>query len=123
MTEGLRHNIYELLKLYVLPEVRYDNDLMNVLSAVWNVYQQKATGEDFRYKLLGDEIEKHYIMNDDWSDDKLFIGVLKLFEDDEKFVRFTEYLINMFRSDVKFEQFYIISFVYYFFIKAFIINI
>lgn len=45
-------------------------------------------------------------MNDDWSDDKLFIGVLKLFEDDEKFVRFTEYLINMFRSDVKFEQFY-----------------
>ena len=94
MTEGLRHNIYELLKLYVLPEVRYDNDLMNVLSAVWNVYQQKATGEDFRYKLLGDEIEKHYIMNDDWSDDKLFIGVLKLFEDDEKFIRFTEYLIN-----------------------------
>ena len=73
MTEELRQKIYELLKARVLPIVRYDNDLMNVLSAIWNVYQQKSTGDDYRYKVLGDEIEKHYIMNDDWVDDKLFI--------------------------------------------------
>ena len=59
MTAGLQHKIYDLLKVYALPKVRYDNDLMNILSLIWNVYQQKATGEDFRYKVLGDEIEKH----------------------------------------------------------------
>lgn len=52
MTEELRQKIYELLKARVLPIVRYDNDLMNVLSAIWNVYQQKSTGDDYRYKVL-----------------------------------------------------------------------
>ena len=57
MTAELQRKIYDLLKEYVLPKVRYDNDLMNILSLIWNVYQQKATGEDFRYKVLGDEIQ------------------------------------------------------------------
>lgn len=99
MTEELRQKIYELLKARVLPIVRYDNDLMNVLSAIWNVYQQKSTGDDYRYKVLGDEIEKHYIMNDDWVDDKLFIRVLNIFEDEAKFIRLTEQLLRMIQSD------------------------
>lgn len=99
MTEKLRQKIYELLKARVLPIVRYDNDLMNVLSAIWNVYQQKSTGDDYRYKVLGDEIEKHYIMNDDWVDDKLFIRVLNILEDEAKFIRFTEQLLGMIQSD------------------------
>lgn len=99
MTERLRQKIYELLKARVLPIVRYDNDLMNVLSAIWNVYQQKSTGDDYRYKVLGDEIEKHYIMNDDWVDDKLFIRVLNILEDEAKFIRFTEQLLGMIQSD------------------------
>lgn len=52
MTQKLQHKIYELLKIYALPKLRYDNDLMNVLSSVWDVYQRKATGEDYRYKVL-----------------------------------------------------------------------
>ena len=32
----LRHKIYDLLKTYVLPRVRYDNDLMNILSLIWS---------------------------------------------------------------------------------------
>ena len=99
MTEELRQKIYELLKARVLPIVRYDNDLMNVLSAIWNVYQQKSTGDDYRYKVLGDEIEKHYIMNDDWVDDKLFIRVLNIFEDEAKLIRLTEQLLRMIQSD------------------------
>ena len=82
MTVDLQHKIYSLLKTYALPQLRYDNDLMNVLSSVWDVYQRKATGEDYRYKMLGDEIEKHYVMNDDWADDKLFVGILSIFDDD-----------------------------------------
>ena len=95
MTQDTIHKIYELLKAYVLPNVQYDKDLMNVLSDIWNVYQQNATGDDYRYKILGDEIEKHYVLNNDWSDDKLFVGLLKIFDDEVKLIRFTERLINM----------------------------
>ena len=101
----LRHKIYDLLKTYVLPRVRYDNDLMNILSLIWNVYQLKATGEDYRYKVLGDEIEKHYIMNDDWVDDKLFVGILKIFDDEDKFIQFVEQVIAMFRTDESYSKF------------------
>ena len=103
MTKDLRRDIYNLLKTRVLPIVRYDNDLMNVLSAIWNVYQQNSTGEDYRYKVLGDEIEKHYIMNDDWIDDKLFVGVLDILEDEEKLIRFTEQVLRMIQYDSNFE--------------------
>lgn len=99
MTLELRQKIYELLKAYVLPKVRYDNDLMNVLSSVWDVYQQKATGEDFRYKFLGDEIEKHYIMNEDWSHDKLFVEILQVYHDEGKFIIFVEQLTRMLHGD------------------------
>ena len=95
MTQDTIQKIYELLKAYVLPKVRYNKDLMNVLSDIWNVYQQNATGEDYRYKILGDEIEKHYVLNDDWPDDKLFVNLLKIFDDAVKLIRFTERLINM----------------------------
>lgn len=105
MTSDLRHKVYELLRAYALPKLRYDNDLMNVLSSIWDVYRQKATGEDFRYKVLGDEIEKHYIMNDDWADDKLFIGILHLMDDEGKFVKFTEQIVLMAQGEDGFDGF------------------
>jgi len=105
MTQELQHKIYDLLKGYVLPKVRYDNDLMNVLSSIWDVYQRKATGEDYRYKVLGDEIDKHFIMNDDWPEDKLFIGILNLFDDESKFTQFTEQLTNIFSTDEAFDTY------------------
>lgn len=103
MTIDLRQKIYILLKAMVLPKVRNDNDIMNVLSVIWKVYQQKATGEDYRYKVLGDEIEKHYVMNDDWVDDKLFLGVLHVLDDEEKFISFVEQVSRMVQSDSSFE--------------------
>ena len=105
MTQESQHKIYELLKTHALPRLRYDNDLMNILSNIWDVYQQKATGEDYRYKVLGDEIEKHYVMNDDWADDKLFVGILKIFDDEAKFINFTEQITNMLRTDEGFEKY------------------
>lgn len=105
MTVDLQQKIYGLLKTYALPQLRYDNDLMNVLSSVWDVYQRKATGEDYRYKVLGDEIEKHYVMNDDWADDKLFVGILSIFADETKFICFTEQITNMLRGNDGFEKY------------------
>lgn len=105
MTKELQHKIYDLLKTLVLPEVRYNNDLMNILSSIWDVYQCAATGEDYRYKVLGDEIEKHFIMNDDWTDDKLFLSILKIFDDESKFAHFVELLTSVFRTYGAFEHY------------------
>ena len=40
--------------------------------------------EDIRFSNLGDEIEKHFIINDDWSQEKLFNLIFKLKEDEER---------------------------------------
>ena len=104
MTKELLNEVYESLKLHVLPHVR-DNDLMNILSSIWDVYQRNATGEDGRYKVLGDEIEKHYIMNSDWPDDKLFVRILRLYDDDSKFKQFVEQLLLLFHKTEYFDAY------------------
>ena len=105
MTSELRRNIYELVKTDVLPKMRYDSSMMNVLSSVWNVYDAKSTGEDPRYKVLGDEIEKHYIMNDDWVDDKLFVRILHVLDDEDKFIRFIEEIVDLVKDEDFFAPF------------------
>lgn len=105
MTIELRKMIYELLKADVLPKVRYNNELLSILSTIWDVYQKKSTGDDPRYKVLGDEIEKHYVMNDDWGEDKLFLGILKLLDVEEDFIRFTERITLLFENDNGFSNY------------------
>jgi len=56
--------------------------------------EKKATGEDIRFNVLGDEISKHYVLNNDWPDDKLFVSILKLKDDDETLLRFIQAVIN-----------------------------
>ncbi len=75
-------------------EIRYNSDLMNDLSEFWDVYQKASTGEDKRYQILGDEIEKHFIFNDDWSEDKLLKSILKVTENGNLFLKFLERIIN-----------------------------
>lgn len=74
--------------------IRFNSDLMNDLSELWNVYQKVSTGEDKRYQILGDEIEKHFILNEDWSEDKLLKSILKVTEDENLFLKFLERIIN-----------------------------
>lgn len=105
MSPNLRAEIYDLIKAIVLPKMRYDNGIMNVLSTVWNVYALKSTGEDSRYKVLGDEIEKHYIMNDDWVDDKLFLSILHVLDDEKKFILFIEQIVEYVKSEDFFSPF------------------
>ena len=89
----LTSEIYPLLRTLV-HEIRYNSDLMNDLSEFWDVYQKASTGEDKRYQILGDEIEKHFIFNDDWSEDKLLKSILKVTENGNLFLKFLERIIN-----------------------------
>lgn len=94
----LRTQIYNILKSDVLQKIRFEGtDLMNVISSIWNVYQRPAT-EDSRYSNLGDEIDKHYFLNDDWNEDKVFIGKLKILDDEYNYLRFLEEILNVYEK-------------------------
>lgn len=51
--------------------------------------------EDIRFSNLGDEIEKHFVINDDWSQEKLFNSILKLKEDEQRLIHFFSGLLNI----------------------------
>ena len=69
ISSRLRDGIYEKLKL-IVSDTKYDHEFMNLLSSLWDVYNKPRIADE-RFSNLGDEIEKHFVMNDDWSDDKL----------------------------------------------------
>lgn len=93
LTNEQRDNLYNIA-ITEVQKIRFSPDFMNILSYIWHVYEQDATGEDSRFSVLGDEINKHYVLNNDWPDDKLFISILKLKDDDETILRFTQAVIN-----------------------------
>lgn len=94
MKQEARQAIYGIVKR-IDDQLRYEHDVLNLISSLWNVYQSPSTGEDSRYKILGDEIDKHYFMNDDWTQDKLYLSVLHILDDEYKLLRFVEGLINI----------------------------
>lgn len=73
-----------------------DKALMDLISEIWDVYQKPSTGEDTRYKILGDEINKHYFQNDDWPTDKLYLSILKIQENENRMLSFVAGLINLY---------------------------
>ena len=94
MKQEARQAIYGIVKC-IDDQLRYEHDVLNLISSLWNVYQSPSTGEDSRYKILGDEIDTHYFMNDDWMQDKLYLSVLHILDDEHKLLRFVEGLINI----------------------------
>lgn len=93
ISSRLRDGIYEKLKL-IVSDTKYDHEFMNLLSSLWDVYNKPRIADE-RFSNLGDEIEKHFVMNDDWSDDKLFISILHIKNDDDKLIRLFEGLLNV----------------------------
>lgn len=85
-------------------QLRFEHDVLSLISSLWNVYQRNSTGEDSRYNILGDEIDKHYFMNDDWTQDKLYLSVLHILNDEQKLLRFVEGLINLHSDDAIIEE-------------------
>lgn len=94
MKQESKQAIYEIIKR-IDDQLRYEHDVLSLISSLWNVYQRSSTGEDSRYNILGDEIDKHYFMNDDWPQDKLYLSVLHILDDELKLLRFVEGLINI----------------------------
>lgn len=98
MKQETKQSLYGIVKR-IDDKLRYEHDVLSLISSLWNVYQKPSTGEDSRYKILGDEIDKHYFMNDDWTQDKLYISVLHVLDDEQKLLRFVEGLINIYSDD------------------------
>lgn len=82
MKQEARQAIYGIIKR-IDDQLRFEHDVLSLISSLWNVYQRTSTGEDSRYNILGDEIDKHYFMNDDWTQDKLYLSVLHILDDEE----------------------------------------
>lgn len=57
--------------MQLVENTKYETEFMNLLSSLWDVYNMPKR-EDIRFSNLGDEIEKHFVINDDWSQEKLF---------------------------------------------------
>lgn len=94
MKTEIKRRLYEVVK-QIDDVLRYNHDVLNLISSIWDVYQKPSTGEDHRYSVLGDEIDKHYFMNDDWTQDKLYLSVLHILDDDERLQRFVEGMVNV----------------------------
>lgn len=94
MKEETKRGLYDFIKR-ADERLKGDTSLLNIISTHWGIYQMPSTGEDYRYKILGDEIEKHHILNDDWPQDKLYIRILKIFEDEARLLKFVRDLLNL----------------------------
>ena len=103
MKQKSKKAIYEIIKR-IDDQLRFEHDVLSLISSLWNVYQRNSTGEDSRYNILGDEIDKHYFMNDDWTQDKLYLSVLHILNDEQKLLRFVEGLINLHSDDAIIEE-------------------
>lgn len=93
VSQKLRDALYAY-SMQLAEETKSESEFMNLLSSLWDVYN-KPRREDSRFSNLGDEIEKHFVMNDDWACDKLFISILHIRDDDDKLIRFFSGLLNI----------------------------
>ena len=89
-----KQSLYEIVKR-IDNKFRYDYDVLSLISSLWNIYQKPSTGEDSRYTILGDEIEKHYFLNDDWAQDKLYLSILHMLDDERTLLQFVEGMVNL----------------------------
>lgn len=84
ISQKLRDDIYAY-SMQLVEKTKYETEFMNLLSSLWDVYNMPKR-EDIRFSNLGDEIEKHFVINDDWSQEKLFNSIFMLKEDEERSV-------------------------------------
>jgi len=94
LTTDVKKRIYQQLKdVKIIDYVVGYGRFMDILSSVWDVYSMPRK-EDHRYAHYGDEVQQHFVNNDDWNADKVFISDLKIFEDDAKFEQFVIGMLN-----------------------------
>lgn len=96
MTNEVKQRLYSFI-MSIEGRLDKSQELFNLISSIWGVYQKPSTGEDSRFRILGDEIHKHYFMNDDWPQDKLYVSVLHVLDDDKDLLKFIAGIINIAR--------------------------
>ncbi len=94
LTIDIKRWIYQQLKdVRIVDYVVGYGNFMDILSSVWDVYSMPRK-EDYRYAHYGDEIQQHFINNNDWTTDRIFVSDLKIFDDDAKFEQFVIGILN-----------------------------
>ena len=94
LTVDIKKWIYQQMKdMRIIDYVVGYGHFMDILSSVWDVYSMPRK-EDHRYAHYGDEVQQHFINNNDWTTDKIFVSDLKLFDDDAKFEQFVIGILN-----------------------------
>jgi ABC-type multidrug transport system ATPase subunit len=71
---------------------------MKFLDSIWNLKALPST--DPRYTTAYEDVHKHIILNDDWSQEELFIDHLKLLDDNDIYIKYIESIISpKYRND------------------------
>lgn len=90
ISKKIKLEIYNTLKK---EKLLFDEEKwMDFLNTIWDLRTMPST--DSRYTNAYDDIIQHTVNNEDWELDELFIDILKLLEDDEKFIKFIENIVN-----------------------------
>ena len=86
ISKKIKLEIYNTLKKEKL--ISDEEKWMDFLNSIWDLRAMPST--DDRYTNAYDDIIQHTVNNDDWKLDELFLEILKLLEDDKKFIKFIE---------------------------------
>lgn len=94
LTKEIKQKVYQQLKdLKIIDYVVGYGRFMDILSSIWDVYSIPRK-EDYRYVHYGDEVQQHFINNNDWNTDRIFVSDLKIYDDDAKFEQFVIGILN-----------------------------
>lgn len=89
ISKKIKLEIYNTLKKEKL--IFDEEKWMDFLNSIWDLRAMPST--DDRYANAYDDIIQHTVNNDDWELDELFLEILKLLEDDKKFIKFIETIV------------------------------
>ena len=89
ISKKIKLDIYNTLKKEKL--ISDEEKWMDFLNSIWDLRTMPST--DDRYTNAYDDIIQHTVNNDDWELDELFLEILKLLEDDKKFIKFIETIV------------------------------
>jgi len=68
------------------------DDTMKFLNSIWNLRGLPST--DARYTNAYDDVHKHIILNDDWTQEELFLEHLKLLDDNNIYIKYIEGIVS-----------------------------
>lgn len=95
LAKKLKLDLYRLFEnSEVLEQINQRGTIMDALNSVWDLRLMSST--DIRFKDLAADIQQHFINNNDWEAEELFLTKLGLIDDDkeEKFVGFLEMTVS-----------------------------